>query len=75
MNFVSGTNVPIHFSPYLNPAIHRMGNAPNISCPGCKKQEESLPHFTFYCKLSKTTPDFMSELASLNYSFNIPFKN
>ena len=37
--FISGTNFPFHFSLCLNPAIHRMGNAPNILCPWCKKQE------------------------------------
>ena len=28
----------------------------------------------FYCKLSKTTLGFISELIYLNHSFNIPFK-
>ena len=27
----------------LNTAIHRMGNAPNILCLGCKEQKESQP--------------------------------
>ena len=31
----------IHFSHTLNPAIHRMGNVPNILCPRCKKQKDS----------------------------------
>ena len=51
-----------------------MGNPPNILCPTCKEREESHPHFIFYCKLSKTTPNFIGELTDLNYSFNIPFK-
>ena len=35
----------IHFSLSLNPAIHRMGNPPNILYFGCNKQEESQPWF------------------------------
>ena len=59
---------------FSNPAIHRMGNPPNILCPKCKEQEESHPHVIYYCKLSKTILGFISELIHLNYSFNIPFK-
>ena len=51
-----------------------MDIVPNILCLRCKGQEEPYPHFIFYCKLSKATVDFMSELIHLNYSFNIPFK-
>ena len=71
---LSGTNFPIHFSLSLKDAMHRMGNALNILRPKCKEQEESYTHFIFYCKLSKTTLKFMSELINLNYSFNTPFK-
>ena len=38
-NFLSCTNLFISLR--LNPAIHRMGNAPNIVCLGCKEQKES----------------------------------
>ena len=31
----------IYFSLPLNPAIHRMNNAPNIQCPKCKESKES----------------------------------
>ena len=51
-----------------------MGNAPNILCPRCKEQEDSQPYFMFYCKLSKITLGFFSELINLKYAFNIPFK-
>ena len=65
----------IHFSLPLKPAIHRMGIAPDILCPRCKEQKESQPlYFIFYCKLSKITLDFISELINLKYAFNIPFK-
>ena len=64
----------IHFSHLLNPAIHRMGNTPNIMCPRCKGQNESQSYFIFYCKLSKITLDFISELINLKYAFSIPFK-
>ena len=47
-------------SPLLNP------------CPRCRKQDESQLYFIFYYKLSKLTPDYVSELINLNYSFNIP---
>ena len=72
-SLISATEL-IHFSLPLNSAIHRMGNTPNILCPRCKEQEESQPYFIFYCKLSKITLDFISELINLKYSFNIPFK-
>ena len=52
----------------------RKDHAPDTLCPRCKEREGSQPHFIFYCKLSKTTPDFISELIHLNYYFNIPFK-
>ena len=65
---------PIHFYPLLNPAIQRMCNTLNILCPRCREQDESHPHFIFYCKLSYVTPDYISELNNLKYSFNIPFK-
>ena len=51
-----------------------MGNALNIRCARCKEQKESQPYFFFYCKLSRVTPDFISELINLKYAFNIPFK-
>ena len=37
--FLSGINLSIFFP--LNPAIYRIGNAPNILCPRCKEQDES----------------------------------
>ena len=64
----------IHFSLLLNPAIQRMGNTPNILHPRCREQDESHPHYIFYCKLSKVILDYISELIDLNYSFNIPSK-
>ena len=64
----------IHFFLHLNPAIHRMGNAPNILCPRCKEQKDSQPYFIFYCKLSKIALDFINELINLKYAFNIPCK-
>ena len=64
----------IHFSPLLNPAIQRMGNTLNNLCPRCREQNEFHPHLTFYCKLTKVIPDYISELIDLNYSFDIPFK-
>ena len=51
-----------------------MGNTPNILHPRRMEQAESQPHFIFYCKLSKVTLDYISELINLNYSFNLPFK-
>ena len=51
-----------------------MGNTPNVLCPRCREQDESHSHFLFYCKLSKVTLDYISELINLNYSFNIVFK-
>ena len=33
----------IDFSLPLNPPIHRMDNAPNILCLGCKEQKEPRP--------------------------------
>ena len=51
-----------------------MDNAPNILCLRCKKQKESQLYLKFYCKLSKITLDFISELINLKYAFNISFK-
>ena len=51
-----------------------MCNTLNILCPRCREQNESNPHFIFYCKLSKVTPNYISELINLNYSLDIPFK-
>ena len=39
--FLSGINLSI-FLP-LNPAIYRIGNAPNTICPRCKEQDKSHP--------------------------------
>ena len=64
----------IHFFLPLNPAIHRMGNTPNILCTRRKEQKESRPFFIFYYKLSKIILDFIGELSNLKYAFNIPFK-
>ena len=51
-----------------------MGNTPNILDLIRMEQVESHPYFIFYCKLSKVSPDYISELVNLNYSFNLPFK-
>ena len=51
-----------------------MGNTPNILCPRYKEQKESQPYFIFYCKLSKITLDFISEIINLKYVFDILFK-
>ena len=51
-----------------------MGNAPNVLCLRCMEQDESHPHFIFYCKLPKITLDYISELINLSYTFNTPFK-
>ena len=42
----------------------------------CNQIVQTVTHtlFMFYCKLSKTTLDFIRELIYLNHSFNIPFK-
>ena len=64
----------INFSLLLNPAIQRMGNTHNILHPRRMEQDESHLHFIFYCKLSKVTLNYISELIKLNYSFNLPFK-
>ena len=45
-----------------------------IFCPRCREEDESHTHFIFYCKLSKVTLAYTSELINLNYYFNIPFK-
>ena len=59
----------------LNPAIHRMGNAPNILCPRCKEQEESQPYFIFYCKLSKITLRLHQWTNQSKIHFQYPFQN
>ena len=64
----------IRFSLFRNPTIQRMGNTRNILHPRCMEQDETHLHFMFYCKLSKITPHYISELINLNYSFNLPFK-
>ena len=64
----------IHFSLLLNSAIQRMSNTHNNLYPRCMEQDESHPHFIFYCKLSKVTLGYISELINLNYPFNPPFK-
>ena len=51
-----------------------MGNVLKILCPRYREHEESQPQFISFCKLSKITIDFISELINLKYSFNIPFK-
>ena len=63
-----------HFSLHLNPAIQRTGSTLNILHPRWMKQDESHSYFIFYCKLSKVTLDYVSELINLNYSFNLPSK-
>ena len=71
----------IYFSLSLNPAIHGMGNSPNI-CFGCKEQKESQPWFIFCYKLSKIFQAFqklsrliIKELIiNLKYTFSIPFR-
>ena len=63
-----------HFSLLLIPAIQIMGNTPNILYPKRMKQVESHLHLIFYCKLSKVSLDYISELINLKYSFNLPFK-
>ena len=44
------------------------------SMSGFRKQDDSHPNFTFHCKLSKITLDFISELIYLNCTINTPFK-
>ena len=68
------SNGYILFILYTLIQLYKMGNAPNILHPRFKEWEESHSHFIFFCKLSKTTLDFISELMNLNYSFNIPSK-
>ena len=51
-----------------------MGNASNTLCPRCKEREEFHPYLILYCKLSRFTLDFISELTNLNYSFSVSFK-
>ena len=64
----------IQCSPLINPGNQKMCNTLNTLCPRCRKQDNSHPHFIFYCKLSKVTPVYISELINLNYSLDIPFK-
>ena len=70
--FLSGINLFIFSS--LKPAIHRMGNAPNIMCPRWKEQKESQPYFKFCCKLSKITLKLHVWTNQSRYAFNIPIK-
>ena len=58
----------------LNPAIHRMGNTPNILGPRCKEQKESQPYFIYDCKLPNIIVDFIIELINLKYTINVRFK-
>ena len=51
-----------------------MGNTPNILHARRMEQAESQLHLVSYCKLSKVTLDYISELFNLNYSFNLPAK-
>ena len=68
-------NKRIHFSLPLNSEIHKMGSEPNILCYWCEEREEFHTHFLFYCKLSKTSLDFISEVTNLIYiTLIIPFK-
>ena len=57
------SRIPLSIFLPLNPAIYGTGYPTNILCPRCKEQDESYPHphFTFYYKLTKITPDW-SEL-------------
>ena len=64
----------ISFSLLLNSAIQRMVNTHNILHPRRMEQDESHLHCIFYCKLSRVTLNYISELIKLNYSFNLPFK-
>ena len=65
----------INFSTLLNLAIQRMCTH-SIFCVPDAGNKMNPSHFIFYCKLSKViTPDYISELINLNYSFNIPFKS
>ena len=57
----------------MNPEVQRMGNT-LILCLKCREQNESHLHFMFYCKLTKLTVEYISELVNLNYYFNIIFK-
>ena len=51
---LSGINLSIFLPFYLlNPAMQKMCNTLNILCPKCREQDESHPHFIFYCKLPK----------------------
>ena len=64
--FLSGINLSIFLT--FNPPIYRIGNAPNILCSRYKEQDESHPHFTFNCKISKNTL-YLSELHKVSLNF------
>ena len=68
--FLSG----IHFSLPLNTAVHWMGNTLTILCSQMLRTRRFSTSFYIFCKLSKITLEFISELINMNYSFNIPFK-
>ena len=57
---------------YTEWATHQIFCVPDVK----NKKSPNLysPNFRFYCKLSKITLDFISELINLKYVFNIPFK-
>ena len=54
-----------------NPAIYRIGNALNILCARCKKQNWSPPHFIFYSKLFKITLGYISEIIELRWELGM----
>ena len=64
----------IYFSLTLNHAIHRMGNTLNFLIPDVKNKKSFNPILYFIASFPKLFWDFISELISLNYAFNIPFK-
>ena len=55
---------------YTEWATHQIFCVPDVQN---KKSLNPIIYFT-YCKLSKITLDFISELINLKYTFNIPFK-
>ena len=63
----------IHFSLLLTLQYKEWATQPVFCIPDMEQVESHL-HFMFYCKLSKVTLDYISELINLNYSFNLPFK-
>ena len=69
----------IEFSLPLNPAIHRMDNAPNILCLGCEKQKE--PWTLIYILLQAfqnvsriLTSELLINLKQANTPFRITLK-